>query len=291
MVSVVDLATKAKVQWCPGCGDFGIISALKGAVSQLGLEQKDVVVTSGIGCFGKLPHYIKTYGIESLHGRSLAAAQGAKLGNHELNVIAVCGDGDGLGIGMGHFVHAMRRNTDITCIIHNNGVYGLTTGQTSPTSPKGFKSKSTPSGNTDLPVNPVALAIVSGATFVARGYAGDLKHLTDLFAAAIQHRGFSMIDVLQPCVSFNPQYSYQWYQQNIYKLGEEHDSKDYLTAIGLAYSNGPKGTPNQGKIPLGVYYQAESDALEDLIPQFKLGPMSKLDISNIDISDLLKRYL
>lgn len=286
MVSVVELTSKNFNQWCPGCGDFGIVSAFKNAISQLNLDPKDVLMVSGIGCFGKIPHYVNVYGIEALHGRALPVAQGAKLANHNLNVFVFLGDGDGYGIGYGHLVHACRRNMDMVAIVHHNEVYALTTGQTSPTSPKGWITKSTPNGNLEIPVNPLATAIVSGATFVARGYAGDIKHLTDLIIAAHNHKGFALIDVLQPCVSFNPLHSYQWYQQHIYKLDDSnHNKSDFLEAIKKASEIGEK-------IPIGIFYEAKDvPTLEEQIVQIKEKPLVKQDISNIDISDLLQKYL
>lgn len=286
MATVVELSNQHTVQWCPGCGDYGILTAFKAAISELGINPKDVVTVSGIGCFGKLPHYVNTYGVETLHGRALPVAQGVKLANRDLTVVAFLGDGDGYGIGYGHFVHACRKNSDILAIAHHNEVYGLTTGQTSPTSPKGWITKTTPNGNLDIPVNPLAVAIVSGATFVARGYAGDIKHLTSLIVAGIKHKGFAVLDVLQPCVSFNPLHSYQWYQQRIEKLDDSnHDKRDFLKAVAKASEIGEK-------IPIGIFYEAEEmPTLEDQLPQMKEKPIVKHDISNIDISDLLEKYI
>ncbi|MCX7771350.1 MAG: thiamine pyrophosphate-dependent enzyme, partial [Proteobacteria bacterium] len=210
--------------WCPGCGNFGIWYALKNAFNELGFQNHDITMVFGIGCSGNLSNFLKVYGFHSIHGRTLPVASGIKFANHKLNVIATSGDGDGLGIGLGHFIHTCRRNIDITYIIHDNRVYGLTTGQTSPTSPKGFSSKSTPFGVIELPVNPLALAILSGATFVARGYSGEIDHLSSLIVQGIKHKGFSVIDVLQPCVTFNPSYSYPFYNPRVYKLEESgHD--------------------------------------------------------------------
>ncbi|MEM3614470.1 MAG: 2-oxoacid:ferredoxin oxidoreductase subunit beta, partial [Nitrososphaerales archaeon] len=189
--------------WCPGCGDFGILSALQSALAELNLEPHQVAIFSGIGCSGKLPHFVKAYGIHTLHGRPLPYALGAKLANPNLEVIAVSGDGDGLGIGVSHFVHAGRRNVDVTYIVHDNGVYGLTKGQASPTLKLGVKTKAIPEPNINDAVNPIFLALAAGVTFIARGYAYDIKHLKDLLVKAIRHKGFAFIDVLQPCPTYN----------------------------------------------------------------------------------------
>ncbi len=285
MVTVTELMTNEKIQWCPGCGDFGILTAARNAISQLNIDPKGVVVVSGIGCGSKIPHYIKCYGVETLHGRALPVAQGLKLANHALEVIAFMGDGDCYGIGMGHLIHAMRRNIDIVAVVHNNEVYGLTTGQTAPTSPKGWITKSTPAGSLDIPVNPIALALVSGATFVARGYAGDVKHLTDLIVEAVKHKGFAFIDVFQPCITFNLIHTYQWYQQNIYKLDDSnHDKKDFFRALELSLRP-------QEKLPIGIFYQTEQPTLESQLSELSKGPIAHQDISSVDITDLLKRYL
>src|SRR6266702_6725191 len=194
---------KIHPDWCPGCGDFSVLSALQAALFELGLKPHQVLVVSGIGCSSNLPGFINSYGMHTLHGRSLAVGTGAKLGNHELKVICTGGDGDGYGIGGNHFVHSMRRNVDLTYIVMNNQIYGLTTGQISPTSTKGMKTKSTPIGSVENPIFPVSLAIAAGATYVARGYTGQVKHLVDLIKGGIQNKGFALIDAFSPCVTFN----------------------------------------------------------------------------------------
>ena len=176
--------------WCPGCGDFGVLNSLQRAVAGLGLQPHEILTVSGIGCSSNLPGYFNSYGMHTLHGRSLAVATGAKLANHELTVVVTGGDGDGYGIGGNHFTHTARRNIDLTYIVMNNQIYGLTTGQISPTSRDGMKTKSTPFGSVEMPVNPITSAIMNGATFVARGYSGDVRHLTDLMQKAIEHKGF-----------------------------------------------------------------------------------------------------
>ena len=189
--------------WCPGCGDFGIMNGLQMAFADLGLEPHQIVMVSGIGCSGKEPHNVKAYGVHTLHGRTLPFAMGIKVANPSLEVVAIGGDGDGLGIGAGHFVNAGRRNLDMTYIIHNNGVYGLTKGQASPTLQLGLQTKALPKPNINEAVNSIQLAVVSGFTFVARSYAYDVRHLRDTIKQAIQHKGLAFIDCLQPCPTYN----------------------------------------------------------------------------------------
>lgn len=286
MASMNELAEpNHTVTWCPGCGDYSILAALKKAIVDAGIEPHKTVVASGIGCSGKLPHFIKTYGFESIHGRGLAAASGIKLANHELNVISVGGDGDGYGIGMGHFIHACRRNYDMTYIVHDNQIYGLTTGQTSPTSEKGMKTKSTPEGVLEDPVNPLALSISSGATFVARGFSGDLGHLADLIRQGIEHRGFAHIDVCQPCVVWNKINTFDYFRKKVYKLGEneKYDSSDKFEAYKKAWEW------DEG-IPIGVLYKEDKPTYEDGLPPLKKGPLSKMPVENLDISELMRKY-
>ncbi|MDE1798144.1 MAG: 2-oxoacid ferredoxin oxidoreductase [Candidatus Micrarchaeota archaeon] len=270
------------ITWCPGCGDFAILAALKSALSKLSLDPHNVVVASGIGCSGKLPHFIKTYGYEGLHGRSLPAASAIKLANHGLTVIDVGGDGDGYGIGMGHFMHTCRRNIDMTYIVHNNQIYGLTTGQTSPTSEKGFKTKSTPEGVLEEPVNPLQLAICAGATFVARGFSGNLPHLADLMREAITHKGFAFIDVLQPCVTYNKLNTYAYFTQKCYKLDSTYDPTDKFAAL-------KKAEEWADKIPLGVIYKTQRPTYEEGLPQLANGPLVRQPVAP-DVSALLAEF-
>ncbi len=242
--------------WCPGCGDYGILDALRKALAELGIPNEKVVVVSGIGCSSQLPHFMKTYGIHGIHGRALPIATGIKLANPELTVVVVGGDGDGYAIGTNHLIHAARRNVDVTYVVSNNQVYGLTTGQMAPTSLKGMKTKSTPFGSIDDPVNPLALAIASGATYVARGFSGDPAHLASLIKGGIEHRGFALIDVLSPCVTFNRVNTYDWFKARVYKLEESgHDPTDIMRAMAKALE-WPTLDPH-GKIPIGVIYRAE----------------------------------
>ena len=221
--------------WCAGCGDFGVLNALQRACAELGLRPHEILTVSGIGCSSNLPGYFNSYGMHTLHGRSLAVATGAKLANHELTVIVTGGDGDGYGIGGNHFMHTARRNVDLTYIVMNNQVYGLTTGQISPTSTLGMKTKSTPFGSTEMPVNPITSAIMNGATFVARGFSGDVRHLSGLMQQAIQHKGFALVDVFSPCVTFNLDNTNSFYKDRVKKLeDEEHDSTDWKAACEKA---------------------------------------------------------
>src|SRR4030042_3095466 len=270
---LTDFKTDIFADWCPGCGDFGIMTALQMALAEMGLEPHQVVLVSGIGCSGKVPHNVKAYGVHTLHGRTLPFAMGIKLANPELEVIAIGGDGDGRGIGAGHFVNTGRKNLDITYIIHNNGVYGLTKGQASPTLKLGLKTKAIPKPNINQAVNPIALAIVSGYTYVARSYAYDVIHLRNTIIKAVEHKGLSFIDALQPCPTYNDINTKEWYggedrkdpktgkpQPRLYKLEEtgfdpvvhteEEDLKKKLKAIEKADEWGDR-------IPIGLFYRNE----------------------------------
>jgi 2-oxoglutarate ferredoxin oxidoreductase subunit beta len=285
MVKLEDFNTEAKPTWCPGCGNFGIHTALKQALFELKLEPRDICIVSGIGCSGKMPHWVNTYGIHTLHGRPVPVATGVKLANNKLTVIAEGGDGDGYGIGMCHFIHAMRRNLDITYIVHNNMVYGLTTGQTAPTSKKGFKTKSTPFGAIELAVNPLSLALASGATFIARGFAGDLEHLKKLIINGIKHKGFALIDVLQPCVTFNKVQTFEWYRKRIYKLEEEkgYNAKDRKKAYEKA--------EEWDDIPIGLFYKIKKPTYEDQCPTIAKIPLAKQKIDDVDISKIMEEFV
>jgi 2-oxoglutarate ferredoxin oxidoreductase subunit beta len=263
--------------WCPGCGDFGIWMSLKNALASLNIGTDDGVIVYGVGCHGNMYDWMKMYGVAALHGRSVPVAQGLKLANRNLPVIVVSGDGDGLGEGGNHFIHAAKRNPDITVLIHDNQVYGLTTGQASPTAKAGFKTKSTPEGVIDEPVNPVALAIASGATFVARGFAGDAPGLTALVAAAIAHKGFAVIDILQPCVTFDKVHTYQWYRQRLYQLeSQQYVPDNKLKAMEKAMEWGDK-------IPVGIFYKEDKPTSEDHEPV--------ITASTMDIQALLSEFI
>jgi 2-oxoglutarate ferredoxin oxidoreductase subunit beta len=284
-------AFKGKVHpdWCPGCGDFSVLSALQAALFELGLKPHQVLVISGIGCSSNLPGYVNTYGMHTLHGRALAVASGAKLGNHELTVIATGGDGDGFGIGGNHFMHTMRRNIDLTYIVMDNQIYGLTTGQTSPTSRKGMKTKSTPFGNIENPINPIPLAIVGGATYVARGFSGRQKHLVDLIKGAILHKGFAFVDVFSPCVTYNKDNTYQFFNPRVKPLDESgHDTTDFAKAMEKGYQWGEE-------IPIGVFWnRTDLPSLEAQEPVLdEGGPLAhrKLGISDEQAQSLIRELL
>jgi len=285
-VTIKDLDVKEKIQWCPGCGNHALISSLKGAIAELNLPQHDTVIASGIGCSSKLPHYVNTYGFEGIHGRPLPVASAIKLANTKLTVIAVGGDGDGYGIGVQHFVHIMRRNYNLTYIVHDNQIYGLTTGQASPTSQLGMKTKTTPWGVIEEPFKPLAVAINGGATFVARGYAGDPVHLKELFKQAIQHQGFAFVDVFQPCVTFNKLNTYPWFQERVYKL-EDHDVTDRWAALKKAYED---SETEYKKVPIGVFYKVDKPTYESQLPQIKKKTLVEQDIENIDITEAYKEF-
>lgn len=283
MVTINDYAG-LKPTWCPGCGNFSILRAVNKALVELNLEPHQVLFVSGIGQAGKLPHYSRGNIFNSLHGRPIPPACGAKLVNHELKVIAVSGDGDAYGEGGNHFLHAMRRNQDITYLVHDNQVYGLTKGQASPTSDMGFITKTTPQG-AGLPLNPVALAILTGATFVARGYAGDVAHLAELIKQGIRHKGFALIDILQPCVTFNRVNTFKWYAERVYKLESENwNPADRSAALVKAEEWGDR-------IPTGVIFETVRPTFEELQPALHKGPLVKQKTGSVDIRPLLDELM
>jgi 2-oxoglutarate ferredoxin oxidoreductase subunit beta len=253
--------------WCPGCGDWGIGMAIKKALVELNYSPDQVAVVFGIGCSGNMNDFLNAYGLHSLHGRALPNAIGIKLANHKLPVLAVVGDGDCYGEGGNHFIHACRGNHDITVIVHDNGVYGLTTGQSAPTALKGYRSKSTPLGLIEAPVNPLALALTSGVTFVAQGFAGDLNHLVLILKEAITHKGFSLVNVLQPCVTFNKVNTYQYYLQRVYKLDKDYQKDNFKLALDKALE------VNEEKFPLGVIYQVKRPCYHESLPQTSSLPL------------------
>ena len=254
--------------WCPGCGDFGVLKALKMALLQLRIPPHQVLVVSGIGCSSNLPGFIRAYGLHSLHGRALPVATGAHLANEKLHVIAVGGDGDGYGIGMGHFIHTMRRNLDLTYVVMDNEVYGLTTGQASATTMLGMNTKTTPRGNAEPPVNPLALAVVSGATYVARAFSGEPAHMAATIAGGIAHRGFALIDVFSPCVTYNKLNTYPWFKERVYKLEDEAGYDP--TNMGMAIE---RSNEFGDRIPLGVLYQTQAPLYEESDPVLQRGPL------------------
>ena len=257
---------------CPGCGGFGVIAALNNALVQLGIEKNKIAIVTGIGCSSTIVGQ-STYGMHTLHGRLIPIASGVKLANPDLTVIGAGGDGDGYGIGVGHLIHAARRNLDITYIVMDNQIYGLTTGQASPTTLMGEKTKTTPFGVIESPINPIALALSSGATFVARGFTGDPAHLTNLIKNGISHKGFSIIDILSPCLTFNKTNNFDWFRQRVYKLEEQgHDASDFQKAMVKA----KEMDLDLSKIPIGLFYQVKKPTYEELDVTDKASNITKM---------------
>ncbi|MEM3202387.1 MAG: 2-oxoacid:ferredoxin oxidoreductase subunit beta [Candidatus Micrarchaeaceae archaeon] len=278
--------SNVKPIFCPGCGDYGVNAALTKAFVDLQLERENVVIVSGIGCSSSMPHTFATYGFHSLHGRALAVAEGIKLANSKLTVVATGGDGDGYGIGLNHFIHAARRNVDITYVVMDNEIYGLTTGQASPTSGMGHKTKSTPFGVIEKPINPIAMAITAGATFVARGFSGDPIFLADLIAKGIKHKGFSLIDVESPCVSFNKVNTFEWARRVVYKLDESHDKSNMAVALDKAFEF--DRTPE--KFATGIFYETERPTYEDLAESLKKGTLAGSRVTDEEAELFLNEY-
>ncbi len=246
-----------KIEWCPGCGNFGILKAFSTTVDRLeneGIEKGRIMVVAGIGCHGKLPDYIELPSFHTIHGRVLPALTGMKLANPDLYPVGFSGDGDAMNEGLEHLLHAAKRNTDVTLFLHNNGVFGLTTGQFTATTPRGVKTRTTPYGNPEEPLNPSLIALVSGATFVARGYAGDMKQLSEIMYQAIMHRGFAFVEILQPCVSFNNTWDY--YRKNVRKI---KPAEDFDTAISLS----------RDLLNTGIIYRAERETFEEAMLRTK----------------------
>jgi 2-oxoglutarate/2-oxoacid ferredoxin oxidoreductase subunit beta len=266
---MADLKGKVDPDWCPGCGDFGVLAAVQKALVELQIPKHEVMTISGIGCSSNFPGFIDTYGMHTLHGRSLPVASGMKLANHGMTVLVTGGDGDGFGIGAGHFVHTMRRNLDLTYLVMDNQIYGLTTGQTSPTSRVGMKTKSMPFGNVDAPVNPISLALSAGATFVARGFSADQKHLTELIKRGIEHKGFSFIDIFSPCVTYNHDNTFQWFRPRVKKLEDNpgYDTSNWVEAMEKSLLWGDE-------IPIGVFFERNDiPTAHDADPVLKSGPL------------------
>nr|MBO2494364.1 2-oxoacid ferredoxin oxidoreductase [Clostridia bacterium] len=255
----------SETAWCPGCGNFNILEALKNALEILGKKPHEVLIVGGIGQAAKTPQYINTNGFCGLHGRALPAAVGAKMVNKDLTVIVHTGDGDSYGEGGNHFIHNIRRNVDITHFVHDNQIYGLTKGQASPTTDLGHVTEVQIAGNINPPLNPVLLAIALGAGFVARAFSGDKEHLTSIMVEAIKHKGYSLVDILQPCVSFNKVNTFQWYSKRVYKLDESYDPTDKLKAMEKAMEWGDR-------IPIGIIYREEKPTYCDKIEFLREGP-------------------
>ena len=283
-----DFKGKVEPDWCAGCGDFGVLRTLQRACAELGLRPHEILTVSGIGCSSNLPGYFNGYGMHTLHGRALAVATGAQMANHELTVVATGGDGDGYGIGGNHFTHTARRNVDMTYLVMNNQIYGLTTGQISPTSEEGMKTKSTPYGSVEMPVNPITSAIMNGATYVARGFSGQALHLVGLIKQAIRHKGFALIDVFSPCVTFNHDNDYKFFKPRVRKLEDiEHDTTDWKAACEKAMVWGDD-------IYIGCFFQKLAPSLhkqEGVLDEG--GPLAhrKLGISQEQAQRIIKRMM
>jgi len=273
-----DYKSGVKPTWCPGCGDFGVLASLYQAMAQLQLDPTRTVVVSGIGCSSRLPFFVQTYGFQTAHGRVLPVATGVKLANPELTVIAVGGDGDGFSIGGGHLAHAVRRNPDITYVVMDNEVYGLTKGQTSPTSPLGFKTKSTPQGSSDSPINPMAWVLASGVSFAARGFSGNPKHVADLIVQGIQHPGFAFIQTMSPCPTFNN--TFDLWRPQVQDLPADHDPTNRIRALEQAFRD--------DGMPVGVFFSEVRPTL-DSHTHVTNHPL-KEDARDFDVRSLLEMY-
>ena len=302
--TIKDYKSDLHNDWCPGCGDFGILTGVQMALAQLNLDPDKVACFSGIGCSGKTPHYVKAYGFHTLHGRVLPVATGGRLVNSAVTVLAMGGDGDGYGIGAGYFVNSGRRNLDFTYIVHNNNVYGLTKGQASPTLSRGKKTKSMPESAIQDGINPIAMAVAAGYTFIARAYALEPKYLAGIIAKAIQHKGSALVDVLQTCPTYNDLYTKEWYEgadlpekkSRLYKLEEQgfdgkvvdvSDTADIIKKKAAAVAKSYETEP----IPIGIYYQAELPTYEDgvnaRIPALAEKPLVDIDTFHRDVTPLL----
>lgn len=288
MATFKDFRNNVKPNWCPGCGDFSVQAAIQKAAANIGLEPEEVAIITGIGCSGRLSGYVNSYGVHGIHGRSLPLAQGVKMANKDLTVIASGGDGDGYAIGMGHTVHALRRNMNMTYIVMDNQIYGLTKGQTSPSSAPGFVTKSTPKGNIEQNVKPLELALSSGATFVAQSFSSDIKGLTKMLEDAINHDGFSFVNVFSPCVTYNKVNTYDWFKENLTSIddieGFDVTDKSKATQKVLEYDSLIKGI---------VYQDTETPSYESQIEEMEDTPLAERDIhiDETQFNELTKQFV
>jgi 2-oxoglutarate ferredoxin oxidoreductase subunit beta len=264
--TIEEYKSDEKPTWCPGCGDFGVLNAAYNAMREKGFDPKDIVVVSGIGCSSRIPFFVATYGFHGVHGRTMPIATGLKVARPELQVLVMGGDGDAFAIGGGHFIHAARRNLNVTYVIMDNSIYGLTKGQTSPTSRVGFTTKTTPLGSVERSVNPLMLALTAGATFVARGFSGQPKELAELIVQGIEHRGLSVIDVYSPCTTFNKVNTFKFYREMVKSLPPEHRADDLGEALLRVRSEDP--------LYLGVFYREDAPSFEDGLEAQKSGSES-----------------
>ena len=283
MVSVEDFG-QFETAWCPGCGNFSILKSLKRALAAMDLAPHQICIVTGIGQAAKTPQYLNCNMFTGLHGRSLPPATAIKMANPDLTVIAESGDGCNYGEGGNHFLAALRRNPDITLLAHDNQIYGLTKGQASPTTMQGAKTKAQPMGQPSMPFNPVGTAVVMRAGFVARGFSGEPDHLADLIQQAVKHPGFSLVDILQPCVSFNKTNTFQWYKERCYKIGEDHDPTSWERAMPLAMEFGER-------IPIGVIWKnPDRPPFESLAPGLDKGPLAKRSVDRAVLEKIIQSY-
>jgi 2-oxoglutarate ferredoxin oxidoreductase subunit beta len=279
----LDIYSGQEPAWCPGCGNFPIQESLKEALAELKLEPHQFTIVSGIGQGAKMPHYLKCHTFNGLHGRTLPVATGVRLANHEMRVIAEAGDGDCYGEGGNHLLHAIRRNINVKLFVHNNQIYGLTKGQASPTTMEGVVTKTQPFGSFSEALNPLALAVALDCSFVARGFSGDGAFLKDLMKEALTHQGFALLDILQPCVTFNKVNTYQWYSERVYKLEESYDPFDRIKAFERTIEWG-------AKIPTGIIYRNKRRTFEEKVPILRKAPLMKQPFSIKKVADEVNRF-
>ncbi|UTE75462.1 2-oxoacid:ferredoxin oxidoreductase subunit beta [Rossellomorea sp. KS-H15a] len=288
MATFKDFRNNVKPNWCPGCGDFSVQAAIQRASANVGLDPEQLAVVSGIGCSGRISGYINSYGFHGIHGRSLPIAQGLKMANKDLTVIASGGDGDGFAIGLGHTIHAIRRNVDVTYIVMDNQIYGLTKGQTSPRSSAGFKTKSTPQGSIEQALSPMEMALSAGATFVAQSFSSDLKELTALIEAGLNHKGFSLINVFSPCVTYNKINTYDWFKENLTKLAdvEGYDPSNREQAMNTVMEK-------DGLVTGLIYQNNEQPSYQDLVSGYSEEPLSTHDLrlEESKFDELVKEFM
>ncbi len=284
---ISDYRTDESSWWCPGCGDFGVLAALQKAVMELAIAPENVAIVAGIGCSGKIGNYINSYNIHTTHGRTMPVALGVKLANRELTVIAAGGDGDGYAIGMGHFVHALRRNPNITYVVMDNQIYGLTKGQVSPTSMEGFETRSTPAGSIEHPIRPLQMAIATGATFVAQGFSSKQKQLVEIFKQAITHRGFSLVNTISPCVTFNKVNTYDYFKTELTDLETiaGYDPTNRTMAIETLMAHHERVTGI-------IYRKPESVPFEDRLPGFRADGLATrpLELNEREFDQIVMSY-
>lgn len=269
--------------WCPGCGNFSILKTFREAMVELNMEPHQFTIVSGIGQAAKFPHYVRCNTFNGLHGRTLPVATGIRLANHEMPVIAIAGDGDCYGEGGNHLMHAMRRNVNVKLFVHDNQVYGLTKGQASPTTMEGTITKNQPFGVLSEQLNPMALAVALDCSFVARGFSGDMVHLKGLIKEAMNHKGFSLVDILQPCVTFNKLNTYAWYKERVYHIEEGHNPEDRVEAFKRSLEWGDR-------IPIGIIYRNRRLPLEDRVPVIKDSPLVRQPFEPSKLKETIKEF-